>query len=468
MFIRGRLPVNPSPTPLYRPAVGNLSSSSSNVSNANNALRSIPWTYEDWLTVKRIALRLVSALCVLKNEAVIHADIKPENCFLLLHNPQTPQLQRQQHYVASPATSYQYATTNNAHPAKSGSSNGSGATSLQMNQLRGEGTWDLRLGDFGNALHSSEMSQYYSTFDIQSLPYRAPEVLLGIPFNQAIDMWSLGVVLVEICTGRPLFEVRSREELYRSIVAQIAPLSEIRFSGGMYSDMLSSAAPARKKASTFQFADQLKSIKSILLKSGRFVDDSATVVGANANGGEGCSIPSDAVHFLSRLLTVDPTQRLSPAEALQHPFLTSMYVIPVSLINGQAISSSGTSSIGANSGTAYGASVSANYLSVTAVRKYIPSTIPRAVSPVAPKIQWIKQEKEEEPEIVKIVVTSAVTPARVEKRKLSATDSVLTSAGLASKSSTTVQARTNKSASTPSPVASKSRTANVTNSLAWL
>lgn len=40
---------------------------------------------------------------------------------------------------------------------------------------------------------------------IQSRFYRSPEVLLGIPYDLAIDMWSLGCMLVEMHTGEPLF-----------------------------------------------------------------------------------------------------------------------------------------------------------------------------------------------------------------------------------------------------------------------
>ena len=40
---------------------------------------------------------------------------------------------------------------------------------------------------------------------IQSRFYRSPEVLLGLPYNQAIDMWSLGCILYELHTGDPLF-----------------------------------------------------------------------------------------------------------------------------------------------------------------------------------------------------------------------------------------------------------------------
>ena len=40
---------------------------------------------------------------------------------------------------------------------------------------------------------------------IQSRFYRSPEVLLGRPYDLAIDMWSLGCILVEMHTGEPLF-----------------------------------------------------------------------------------------------------------------------------------------------------------------------------------------------------------------------------------------------------------------------
>lgn len=36
---------------------------------------------------------------------------------------------------------------------------------------------------------------------IQSRFYRAPEIILGIPYTPAIDMWSFGCILVELFTG---------------------------------------------------------------------------------------------------------------------------------------------------------------------------------------------------------------------------------------------------------------------------
>lgn len=40
---------------------------------------------------------------------------------------------------------------------------------------------------------------------IQSRFYRSPEVILGMGYSCAIDVWSLGCILVELFVGEPLF-----------------------------------------------------------------------------------------------------------------------------------------------------------------------------------------------------------------------------------------------------------------------
>lgn len=50
----------------------------------------------------------------------------------------------------------------------------------------------LKLIDFGSScLSQSQLYQY-----IQSRFYRSPEVLLGMPYTTAIDMWSLACIMV--------------------------------------------------------------------------------------------------------------------------------------------------------------------------------------------------------------------------------------------------------------------------------
>ena len=59
----------------------------------------------------------------------------------------------------------------------------------------------IKLIDFGSSCFESEKVYTY----IQSRFYRAPEVMLGIPYTEAIDMWSFGCILIELYTGFPIF-----------------------------------------------------------------------------------------------------------------------------------------------------------------------------------------------------------------------------------------------------------------------
>lgn len=59
----------------------------------------------------------------------------------------------------------------------------------------------IKVIDFGSSCYLNKRTYSY----IQSRFYRSPEVILGLPYSQKIDMWSLGCVLVEMHTGEPLF-----------------------------------------------------------------------------------------------------------------------------------------------------------------------------------------------------------------------------------------------------------------------
>lgn len=53
---------------------------------------------------------------------------------------------------------------------------------------------------------------------IQSRFYRSPEVLLGLPYTSAIDMWSFGCIVAELFIGIPLFPGSSEYNQLRRIV----------------------------------------------------------------------------------------------------------------------------------------------------------------------------------------------------------------------------------------------------------
>jgi dual specificity tyrosine-phosphorylation-regulated kinase 2/3/4 len=72
----------------------------------------------------------------------------------------------------------------------------------------------IKVIDFGTGCF--ETSTYYTY--IQSRYYRAPEIILGIPYTCAIDMWSFGCILVELYNGYPMFAGENEYELLAMIM----------------------------------------------------------------------------------------------------------------------------------------------------------------------------------------------------------------------------------------------------------
>ncbi|KAH8919879.1 CMGC/CDK/CDC2 protein kinase [Atractiella rhizophila] len=64
---------------------------------------------------------------------------------------------------------------------------------------------DIKIADLGLARTFTLPMRAY-THEIVTLWYRPPEVLLGQRgYNTAVDMWSVGCIIVEMMTGKPLF-----------------------------------------------------------------------------------------------------------------------------------------------------------------------------------------------------------------------------------------------------------------------
>jgi dual specificity tyrosine-phosphorylation-regulated kinase 2/3/4 len=59
----------------------------------------------------------------------------------------------------------------------------------------------VKVIDFGTACEEGDCAFNY----IQSRYYRAPEIILGMKYDRAIDMWSLGCIVAELFTGEALF-----------------------------------------------------------------------------------------------------------------------------------------------------------------------------------------------------------------------------------------------------------------------
>jgi hypothetical protein len=147
--------------------------------------------------MRKLALQLLLSLSFLSSHGVVHADIRPENVLL------------------------------RAHADLSG---GKQRTSCSGGRLGR--ALKVKLADLGNAFQVAESGVYHDDFELQTLSYRAPEVLYGLPFDTQIDMWSLGCVLVEVYIGRRLFDAFNRASAVSTLAKTLGPLPRHTFSAG--------------------------------------------------------------------------------------------------------------------------------------------------------------------------------------------------------------------------------------------
>ncbi|RHY10415.1 hypothetical protein DYB30_001294 [Aphanomyces astaci] len=157
-------------------------------------------------------------------------------------------------------------------------------------------TCQVKLIDFGSASFVSDELTYY----IQSRAYRAPEVILGLRYDDRIDLWSLGCILAELYTGRVLFEHNSIAALLSSMMGLLGPL------------------PPAMVAASPQADKYFNKAMYLTDEDGRVVVPLQTSLWQVLDCGDAAF-----VSFLQTLLHLDPARRVSAAAALNHPWLQS-------------------------------------------------------------------------------------------------------------------------------------------------
>lgn len=158
----------------------------------------------------------------------------------------------------------------------------------------------IKVIDFGSSCFDSEKVHTY----IQSRYYRSPEVMMGAEYGTAIDMWSLGCILVELLTGRPLFNGRDEKE-------QIVLITEVLGTPGM--SFLSRCKRGNLYFSSDGQPIHIKDNKGKIRMPGSvLISTLLKPAGENIN---------EFVDFLSRCLEWDPENRMTPREAIRHPWI---------------------------------------------------------------------------------------------------------------------------------------------------
>ncbi|OMJ86245.1 hypothetical protein SteCoe_12310 [Stentor coeruleus] len=156
---------------------------------------------------------------------------------------------------------------------------------------------EIKVIDFGSSCFESEKIYTY----IQSRFYRAPEIILGIPYTPAIDMWSLGCIIVEIFTGYPLFISESEHD-------QLLLIIEIF---GLPPEHI-----IKKSTRIKLFFENNGTPKPLPNKGG-----SKKIPGSKKITDVMSGAPELLIDFVNRCFDWDPQTRMKPSEGLKHPWI---------------------------------------------------------------------------------------------------------------------------------------------------
>uniref|UniRef100_A0A4W4EQP2 non-specific serine/threonine protein kinase n=1 Tax=Electrophorus electricus TaxID=8005 RepID=A0A4W4EQP2_ELEEL len=233
--------------------------------------------------IRPVLQQVATALMKLKSLGLIHADLKPEN--IMLVDP-----------VRQP--------------------------------------YRVKVIDFGSASHVSKA--VCSTY-LQSRYYRAPEIILGLPFCEAIDMWSLGCVIAELFLGWPLYPGASEYDQIRYISQTQGLPAEYLLSAGTKTTRFFHRGPDssyplwRLKTPAEHEAEM--GIKSKEARKYIFncLDDMMQVnLSSHLEGTDMLAEKADRREFidlLKRMLRLDADKRITPTKTLGHPFVTMSHLL---------------------------------------------------------------------------------------------------------------------------------------------
>ncbi|XP_042563316.1 homeodomain-interacting protein kinase 3a isoform X2 [Clupea harengus] len=232
--------------------------------------------------IRPVLQQVATALKKLKSLGLIHADLKPEN--IMLVDP-----------VRQP--------------------------------------YRVKVIDFGSASHVSKA--VCSTY-LQSRYYRAPEIILGRPFCEAIDMWSLGCVMAELFLGWPLYPGALEYDQIRYISqTQGLPGEHLLSSGTKTPRFFCRESDSPYAAWRLKTTEEHEAETGLKSKEARkYIFSSLDDIGhvnqvLRMEGADLLAEKADRGEFvdlLKTMLLLDADQRLTPGDALAHPFLTMQHL----------------------------------------------------------------------------------------------------------------------------------------------
>lgn len=157
----------------------------------------------------------------------------------------------------------------------------------------------LKLADFGSACSMSDL--YYKlgkgySNPVATLWYRAPEVLLGDSnYDMSIDIWAAGIVLYDLWTRWPLMRGTDNKSQLREIIQHCGGINQ------------------RSMPTKVALFGNQPYVGASATKARKLTQRAQTVL-KNVSG----------VDLLDRMLTLEPSRRITAKEALGHEFLADI------------------------------------------------------------------------------------------------------------------------------------------------
>ncbi|KAJ6812454.1 putative serine/threonine-protein kinase PKH2 isoform X1 [Iris pallida] len=162
---------------------------------------------------------------------------------------------------------------------------------------------EVKVIDLGSSCFLTDSLCFY----VQSRSYRAPEVILGCSYDEKIDIWSLGCILAELCTGDVLFPNESVVMMLARMIGILGPIDM---------EMLKKGQETPKYFTDdydlYQKNEETDQVDYLILER------SSLAHHLQAND-------AAFVDFVSTLLRINPKKRPTASQALQHRWLSFLY-----------------------------------------------------------------------------------------------------------------------------------------------
>jgi len=180
----------------------------------------------------------------------------------------------------------------------------------------------LKLCDFGSGTNAkdAEITPY-----LVSRFYRAPEIIMGCPYDYAIDMWSVAVSIFELATGKIMLPGRTNNHMLklmqdfkgkfpnRMIRRAAAEIRQLHFNQD--SDFLYVKKDKLSGADTIQTnsnVQKTKCMKSMLVPSSSSAEKVTPELQRKM---------SELCDLIEKCTVLDPSRRASINDCLSHPFI---------------------------------------------------------------------------------------------------------------------------------------------------